>query len=267
MLNNNYKILLGLAFIFIFVLPITVHASSPKIYTGTVIGIDGSQVIFTATTAAKYIADVGNAKLVDKYGYTMAFDEILIGDKVQVTGNLWGDSSISAANLKDLSLYTHNATFTGKIATIDTWNSNFVLQSKLFGSQTINTDGFTVFKKNGKTSSFSELQIGMSETVKVQYKRSKQDAIAKVADGTARLIDVDLTGTVLMKGTASLTVQANGLIIYGVDISQSTLKNNNNKITTFQQINIGDSVKVTGKHLSGSVQVFASAVKDVSIAK
>ena len=84
--------------------PVVCLAAVPKTFSGTVIKIYGSGVVFKSTSAATYSADLANAVLTRKNGAAMKLEEILIGDKVNVIGTLWADNSISATSIKDMSL-------------------------------------------------------------------------------------------------------------------------------------------------------------------
>jgi len=175
-----------------FLMPIMCLAAAPKTLTGVVKSITGSQVMFAATSAAKYAAETSAAVLTRKNGVAMQLSEILVGDKIEVKGTLYGDNSISAASLRDLSLYTHTGTFTGKISTINPTDSSFVMDSKTYGSQAIHTNNFTSYKKNGSSATFQDLILGMAATVKGMWDRDNTNVTATSVSGTYRLIDIYL---------------------------------------------------------------------------
>jgi len=249
------------------IMPATSFAAAAKTFTGTVIGINGSQIIFSTVSAAKYAADAGNAQLTRKNGAIMQFLEILIGDKVQVTGTLWADNSISAAAIKDMSLYAHSGTFTGKITAINTADSSFVIESKTFGRQTIHTNNFTSFSTNGANSGFSDLQLGYTAAVKGVWDRSSANVVASAVNASFRMIAIYFTGSLSAKNGLALTVVGNGNVIYGVDVSKISVLNKNGKPITLNQYNLGDVLRVWGKHISGMVAVVATEVKDNDITK
>lgn len=242
-------------------------ATSPKTFTGVVTGLSGSQVIFAATSAAKYQADTGNAQLLRKNGAAMQFSEIFIGDKIEVKGTLWSDNSISAASVRDLSLYTHTGTFSGKISTINPIDFSFTMDSKTYGSQTIHTNNFTSYAKNGSGATFKDLVLGMTASVKGVWDRSKANITATAVNGTYRLINLYFTGTLSMKNADSVTVIGNGNVIYGVDVSKATLQSKNGKPMALTEYKIGDSLRVWGKHISGGVAIVGTRIKNLSITK
>lgn len=243
------------------------QAVSVKTYTGSVVSVSGSTVVVANGNAAKYRADVGSAVLVRKNGATMSFAEILVGDKVEVKGTLWGDNSISASTLRNMSLYTHSGSFSGKLIEINPGDSSFTLQSSKYGNQKITTDSLTVFKKNTSASTFKDLELGMSMSVKGAWDRTTAYVSAREVSGSLRLINIDFTGALYMKSDSSFTVIGNGDVIYGVDITKAKLQNKSGKTLNFSLINLGDTLRVQGKHVSGSVKVIGTVIKDNSVLK
>lgn len=250
-----------------FLVPIMVWAAGPKTLTGVVTAFNGNQITFAATSAAKYTADSGSAQLTRKNGVAIKLSEILVGDKISVTGTLWGDNSISASFIQDLSLYTHTSSFSGKISSINSADNSFVMDSKTYGSQTIHTNNFTTYYKNGSSATFKDLILGMTASVKGQWDRSSVDVTAMTVNGSYRLIDIYFTGTLSIKNGTAFTVIGNGNVIYGVDASGATLQSKNSKPMSLGEFNVGDSLRVWGKHLSGSVAIMGTQIKDPSVTK
>jgi hypothetical protein len=250
-----------------FLVPVLVLASGPKTFTGTVTGFSGNQIIFSTTSAAKYSADSGNAQLTRKNGIAMNLSEMIVGDKISVTGTLWGDNSISANFIIDQTLYTHISTFTGKISTINTLNNSFTMDSKTYGTQTIQTNNFTSYYKNNSAATFKDLITGMTATVKAQWDRSNANLTAMTVNGTYRLINIYFTGSLQAKNGSAFTIIGNGNVIYGVDLTNATLQSKNNKTMNLNEFNTGDTLHVWGQHLSGSVAIVGTKVKDYSVTK
>jgi len=260
------KILFVLIAVSFLLAPLTGLAATPKTFTGTITKIVGSQLIINTTSAATYAVEVSNAQLVRKNGMAMNFSEFFVGDKIEAKGTLWGDNSVSAVYVRDALLYAHKGTFTGKVTGINPANLSFTLQSKANGDQNIQTNNFTSFSKNGSSSGFNNIELGMSMTVKGIWDRSKTNVVADIVDGSFRLINIDFTGILSMKNGNSLTVIGNGNVIYGVDVSSAVTQNKNSSPLAVAQYKIGDSVHVWGKHISGLVQITGTKVKDTSIA-
>jgi Domain of unknown function (DUF5666) len=261
------KILCLIMVMGLIVFPSASLAAGPKTLNGVVTQIVGNQIIFAATSAAKYSADAGSAQLLRKNGAAMLISEIIPGDKIQVTGNLWGDNSISATTIRDLSLYAHTGTYSGKISAIDPIGLSFTMQSKTYGNQTIYTNNFTSFSKNNSGATFKDLNLGMTASVKGMWDRTNTIITATVINGSYRLIDIYFTGNLYAKNGSSFTVIGNGNVIYGVDASSATLQSKNGKPISLAEFKVGDAVRVWGKHLSGGVAVTGTTIKDSSITK
>lgn len=250
-----------------FLVPQVGLAAVPTNFTGTVTKIYGSGIWFKSTSAAVYSADAGNATLTRKNGAAMKFEEILVGDKISVTGTLWHDNSISAAAIKDLSLYAHTGTFSGKISGINPSNSSFTLTSKTYGDQTIYTNNFTAFTKNGGQAGFQDLELGMSATIKGVWDRSNTTVLATSVAETFRMISIYFVGTLSYRIGNALTVLGNGNVLYGVDCTNASVLSKNGKAMNIAEYRQGDTIRVWGKHISGMVAVTATQVKDSSITK
>ncbi|HVY68173.1 MAG TPA: DUF5666 domain-containing protein [Patescibacteria group bacterium] len=230
--------------------------------TGTVVRLYGSTLVLQASSAASYLVETGRSALQRKNGAVMGLAEILAGDKLEVKGSLWADNSINAAAVRNLSLYAHQTTFSGKITSINPRAASFVMESRSHGTQTVLTDSLTTFKKNSQSAAFGDLTLDMTATVKAGWDRSYSQVIAKSVAATLRLINITLTGRVAAKTDTGLTVLANGNVMYGVSLTGAKLTDKNGKAMVLQSIVLGDTVKVTGKHASSGLQVQAAAVKD-----
>lgn len=259
--------LAAVAVLIFFVPPKAALATGVKTLTGNVISASGGVVVFANGSAAKYLAVVNNAVLVRKNGAVMIFSEILPNDKIEVKGTLWPDNSINANVVRNLSLYTHSGSFSGKVTEINSANSSFTLQSTKYGNQKIRTDSLTIFKKNKSISTFKDIELGMGILVKGAWDRTTSDVLAREAAGTLRFINIDVTGTLSMKGDSSLTIIGNGNVIYGVDITNAKLQNKNGKTLNLANFGMDDIIRVKGKHVSGSVKIVGITVKDLSVLK
>lgn len=270
--NSHYmqKIFIGslCSLVGIFIVPNFVAAASqPKTFTGTVTQITGNQVFFRSSSAAAYRAELLPAAiLVRRYGAPLQPMEILPGDRIEVKGTPWSDNSISATYFRDLSLYAHSGTFSAKIETIDPLHSAFTMLGR-WGPQTVQTDGLTVFRKNGVDAALSQLTPGMSVAVKGTWERSNSIVAAKQVLATVRLLNVDFTGEIVMKNDLALTVVGDNQVIYGVDVSKAALQNKNAKPLPFSRYGYNDRVRVWGKHAAESVSVTATRVEDLSVSK
>lgn len=238
-----------------------------KTLTGIVSKAYGVQVSFRVRTGAVYMADTSYASLARKYGSAMTFAEILPGDKIQVTGKVWEDNSISAAAVKNLSLYPHNTTFSARVTTLDPYNFSFHMESRAHGLQKVQTTSLTSFTMNGSPSGLVNLEPGINVKVKGTWERNKSEVSASAVEAKVRLINIEFTGPV--KGTLglALTVIGNGNVIYGVDASGARIVSKNNKPISVQEIRLEDMVRVADKHRAEDTKVIAKKIKDLSIKK
>lgn len=236
--------------------------ASPKemVFTGTVTGKAASRVVVKTARGVVYSPDIGNAKLYRRNGTSMATEEIMPGDKVEVKGTLWDDNSFSAQYLKNMALYAKNSTFSGKIVSVNPSQGKFILQTSQYGLHNITTDQLTSFKKNSKNASLNELEAGMTAQVKGAWERSRENIQAKSVDAKLRLVSIEFAGRLVLKSPAGITV-ASGNALYGVDISSAKLQNKAGKTVNWNNFEIGQEVKVKGKHPSGDVKVMAESVR------
>jgi hypothetical protein len=110
------------------------------------------------------------------------------------------------------------------------------------------------------------LELGFSVTIKGVWDRSKTNILAKEVKATVRLISINFTGSLVSKTNTGLTV-VNNNVPYGIDITKAKLQDKSGKILDISRFNLGDSIKIEGKHISESVSVQASLAKDMSVKK
>lgn len=237
-----------------------------KSLIGTITKIIGSRVIIVTSTGLVYHPDIGTASLTRRNGAPMKFSELSIGDKVEIIGKSFHDNSFLAHSLRNLSLYAHNTTHKGKIATVAPTSSSLTLQSSRYGIINIFCDHLTTFKINNSISTFNQLKVGMTVTIKGTWERNKNDLVAKIIEAKLKLIDIEFIGQLVMKNLGGITVIVKNTI-YGVDITKAKLQNKLGKSVGYDKFSMGDTVKVKGEHISGSQQIFGSIIKNTSILK
>lgn len=243
------------------------QTAKTKTLTGVVSKISGSQLTFSTTSAGIYSADIAGAQLLRKNGAPMNFNEFFVGDKIQVIGTVWNDNSISASSIRDMTLYAHTGSFSGKITGISPSDFSFTVQSSQPAVRIVKTDSLTAFKKNSGSASFQDLQLGMSVTVKGLWERSNSPISAKEVNANFRLINISFSGELTMRNGSAITITTPDNIIYGVDTGSASFISKNSKPMNLSEFRLGDTVKVWGKHISGGVQVIASKLKDNWITK
>lgn len=240
-------------------------AAEQKTFTGLVTQLVSSRVVVKTNAGVIYAADIGSAVLTRKNGAAMQLSEILPGDRVEVKGTLWGDNSFSAASVRNLSLFAHNSTFSGKIVLATPSASMFTMQNSQYGLQTINTNSLTGFKKNNSAAALNDLQTDMVATVKGVWERSRNIVFATAVSAKQRLVSIDFTGSLLLRAPKGLTIVVNDNTIYGIDITNAKIKNKSGKIASLDKFILGDIIKISGKHPLGGLQVTASIVQDLSL--
>lgn len=256
---------LGIVVVMALVMPrasgATTNANQQAV-TGMVTQIRGGQVTIRASTAVSYFIDTATTTFQRKNGAPMQYGEIIMGDKLEVTGWIWGDSSISATNIRNLSLYAHNGTFSGRVTSVDHTAQLFTIQNNTYGEQAIFVQSLTSVRKNSASALFRDIELGMTATVKGVWERSRAHVIAKDVRLSFRLLNIDITGQLAMVHGTALTVVANG-VMYAVDASHAKLLNANNKPLAAEKLVAGGRVRVKGKHIAERPHITAVSVKQL----
>ena len=260
------------AFLVIFILATSsplarAAAGGEKTVSGIVTSLGESQISFKSTSGAYYTANIALAKLIRKYGADMEVSDIIVGDKIQATGRVWADNSITASSVRDMSLYVHTGSFSGKIISTSPATNSFIMQSRQWGTQTVHSNDYTIFKINGSPAILADLRPDMNILVKGNWDRTRAELAAQQALASVRLINIDVTGNLVLRGDTALTIVSNN-VIYGIDIAKAKLQSKNGTVlSSSSQFNMSDNLRVHGKHISGSVGIIAETVKDLSLNK
>lgn len=239
--------------------------ASDSILVGVVTARYGNQIVLKTNTAATYRAEASYASIVRRNGSALSIEDVAIGDKLEVRGEVWPDYSVSVHAIRDVSVYTHTGTFSGKVVSVDVVNRTLVLQGSQSGTQNIRTTAASVFSKNGSYIEFKDIAVGMSATVKGTWERSRQEVVATSVRATVRLLNIDIIGEVVMKDGLAITVISNG-VLYAVDIAGATARSKNNKPLALTELGLG-RVRVWGKHIAESTAVKAERIKYVDLVK
>lgn len=242
--------------------PQRVFATGDKSFTGVVIKLIGNQVVFKTTNAVVYSAETSNTVLLRRNGAPLRFSEFAIGDKVEVYGQVWKDNSITTTRIRDLTVYSHSGTFTGKITAFDVGANTLTLYGTQYGSQNIHTNLQTVYMKNGSIVPAQQIAVGMSATIKGTWERTRTEVSAREVRATVRLRNIDITGELVLKDGVALTVISNG-VLYGIDASTSKVRSKNNKPMNLSELSMS-TVRVQGKHIPESTNIVASSIKDLT---
>jgi hypothetical protein len=138
---------------------------------------------------------------------------------------------------------------------------SFTLQSKARGNQTINTNSTTVFKQDNKTVDFSALAVGETVTVSGVWDRTNANVTASKV--TVKMMTLSFIGTLQSVSGTNLTV-ATSSTVYSVDASKAVIMYKGGRKGDTSILQTNDQVKVIGKAVSGSTNVAASSVRDMS---
>ncbi len=245
--------------------PAAAAVQNEKNLTGVVTKITGNQIFFKTANAVVYAAETSAAALVRRNGTAMLFSEFAVGDRVEVHGQTWQDNSMSATRIRNLTVYAHNGTFTGKITALDPLTGTLTLQGAQYGTQTVHTNPQTVYMKNGSIVPVQDIAVGMSATIKGTWERTRGDVAAREVRATVRLLNIDITGQLMIKDGYNLTVVSNG-VLYGIDASTAKVKSKNNKPMLVSELAMA-TVRVQGKHIQESPHIVAATIKDLATTK
>jgi len=134
----------------------------PASRQGTVDTISANSFIILTADGKKITVEISDkTEIVRKYWGKSSLSEFHQGDKVNVRG-FWKDETkltITALSVRNMSILKRNATFWGKIKSID--NQTFIIVSLERGELTVKPNSNTkIMSRNGKMISFSDLQTG-----------------------------------------------------------------------------------------------------------
>jgi hypothetical protein len=189
----------------------------------------------------------------------MQLSDVQTGDALLVTGVVSG-TSVAAKTVRDQSLQAHNGTFVGTVSAVN--GTNFTLQSKARGSQTINTTSSTVFKKGTASSSLSDIAVGQTVTVSGVWDRTNSNITATRV--TIKVGALSFVGTLNSVSGNTLTVTTASSTVYSVDVTNSKITYKGGRKGSVSILQTGDSLNVYGKAVSGSTNVMATLVRDNS---
>lgn len=254
------------------ILPFMAFAQGPSVstrinlssWTGTVSSISGNTFTLAANNGATYTVDASAAKTHRRFGAIMQVVDIQAGDSVVIKGTAEG-SNIKALVIRDTSLQAKNGVFSGKVVAVN--GSSFTVQSGARGSQTVNTDSITVFKKNGQAAQLSDIVVGSQVRVTGVWDKTNNNIFAKFVNVVVRMARVNIGGSLSSVSGNSLTVSASNGTTYTVDASNAHIVKKFGGKINLSDLNSGDTLKVNGRHEVGSTSVMAGLVRDTSITK
>ena len=231
-------------------------------WVGTVSGTVSGSTFTLNTNGTIYTVDASTAKAHRRFGALMQLTDIQPGDSVVVRGVANG-TTISAKLIQDTSLQARNGVFSGKV-TIAPDGTGFTLQSVSRGSQKVNYDSTTIFKKNGQAASSADVVLGSQVRVTGVWDSTNSNITAKFVNVVVRMAKVNITGSLSSVSGNSLSVVGSNNTNYTVDASQAKITSKSGGKLTAADLIAGDSLKIRGSHEVSSVNVKAGVIRDMS---
>lgn len=235
-----------------------IHLNS---WAGTAINITGNSFTLKAANGGVYTVDAAEAKAHRRFGAEMQIADIQPGDNVVVRGTANG-GTIKAEVVRDTSLQARNGVFSGKVTAVNA--SSFELQSGARGSQIVNIDNATVFKKNGQPAQLADVAVGSQVRVSGVWDKANNSISAKFVNVVVYMVRVDISGSLSSVSNDTLTLAGANGTSYTVDASQAKIVNNLAKRINLSDLKVGDSLKIRGHHATGSVDITAGMIRDLS---
>lgn len=240
------------------------NAAKAHTWNGSVTSVSGASIMLAAKNGTAYTVDATNAKLIRKFGAAISLSDIQNGDQLQVRGTVASTTPavITATSVRDMSLQARNGMFTGTVQSVG--SASFTLQSRARGTQTINFDGATVFKKNNQSATAADLASGQIVAVSGVWDRTSSNVAAKTVRIIIKTSRVSFSGTLSGISGGTLTVAANNGTTYAVDAASAKIYNKANKKIGLADLAQSDNVMVTGTSQASSTSVTATKVRDLS---
>lgn len=157
---------------------VTINKNGKVTLTGTIASISGN-TLSVASWGGQWSVDATSAKIVRRYGGTSSLSEFQNGDQVAVQGTAAQSGwTITATNIRNNSIQTRNASFSGTISNFNASNQTFTLGTTARGNVTISVSGSTTILLGGKQAAFSSLANSPRATVSGIWGRNQSTVIA-----------------------------------------------------------------------------------------
>ena len=152
--------------------------------------------------------------------------------------------------------------FSGKVTALN--GTSFTLQTYGRGSETVNTDSATVFKKNGQPAQLSDVAVGSQVRVSGVWDKTNNNVSAKFVNVIVRMARLNITGTLNSVTDTTLTVSGSNSTTYTVDASKARIVKLHGGKIGLADLASGDSLRIYGRHEIGSTNVTAALIRDLS---
>ena len=138
----------------------------------------GADTLGVSVFSYAYTIDTKTAKIVRQFWGSSNINEFSVGDIVNVHGYLDAGNSflIHAKTIRNVSIQTKHAVFSGKVESVNASTSSFVLKTEERGNQTVSVTADTKITKGTTTVAFSDIQAGAKLLVRGVWNK----ALAKI---------------------------------------------------------------------------------------
>jgi len=229
--------------------------------SGTVVSVSGQSIALTGSNSTSYTVDATNAKILRKYGASLAIADIQTGDSLNVRGTVSG-GNVTATTIRDMSQQQVNATFSGTVVSVN--GSSFVLATRQRGSQTINTTSSTTFKENGQTSvSMGNVTVGENVMASGVWDSTNKTVAASsvtivVKNGSVTGVFQSVSGEII-----SMTAKNSSSTLYSVDATNAKFVRRYGATMQLSDMQAGDVLVVTG--VINGTNITAKTIRDQSL--
>ena len=255
------------------------RAFTPPAAVGTVSAINGAIITLAGKNGTTYAVDDTNAAVM-KNGTSTQASGIQSGDTLMVFGTASG-AAITASRIVDgvkpgvtngnkngwfkvgKSGVSQANKFSGTVTAIN--GTSFTLRTKGRAAKTLTiNDASAAFTKNGQSDASSDLAVNQMVSVSGALDSTGTTITATSVNIIILMPAIRFSGTVQSISADILTVLANNGTTYTVDATKAVVTYSRGHKGTLSIVQVNDKVTVSGKLLSGSVNVTAGTIRDAS---
>jgi hypothetical protein len=231
--------------------------------SGTVSSVDGDTVTITGKDGSTYKIDGSKTKPTRRLGGAMDNADIQVGDSLTVSGTVADDGTVTPTSVRDTSVEAKSLSYSGTVTALG--DSSFTFQTKARGTLTVSYDSSTSILLNGKADTIADLAVGQTVTMTGTLNTTSKTIAATKVNMIIKTLAITVSGTVQSVSGSTLTVLDKSNVTYTIDASKARVQyKNGKKAADLTIVQTSDSVTVTGKHQSGSNNVTASVVRDLT---
>ncbi|MCX6702282.1 MAG: DUF5666 domain-containing protein, partial [Candidatus Wolfebacteria bacterium] len=149
-----------------------------------------------ASWGGTWVVNAANAKLTRRFGGASNLSEFQNGDLLAISGTVAQSGwAVTAGTIKNNSIQTKNASFSGTISNFNASNQTFTLQTTSRGNVAISVNASTTILLRGKQVNFSDLASSTRATVSGIWDRNQSAFMASKIIGKITASDSNSTST------------------------------------------------------------------------